>query len=160
MSDNGWLRIYLQDHAATADAARSLLERAAQSHGRAEVRVCLEDVLARIDEDRAALDATLRAVGVERSRVETATARLGERSGRVKLNGSVTGRSPLSDIVEIESLTLALTAVALGWTTLVEVAAADPRLEEAAMREGLRRALDQRRRLEVLRLHCVRMVLG
>ncbi len=160
MSDDGWLRTYLQDHATAAAAARSLLERSARCHGRAEVRACLEDILARMDEGQVALDATMRAVGAEPSRVKSPTARLGECSGRMKVSRSVTGRSPLPDIVEIESLTLALTAVALGWTTLVEVAAADPRLEEAAMREGLRRALDQRRRLEVLRLHCVRMVLG
>ncbi len=159
MSDDGWLRNYLQDHATAAVAARSLLARSARCHGRAEVRACLEDILARMDEGGVALDATMRAVGAEPSRVRSSIAWLDERAGRVKLNGSGTGRSTQSDIVEIESLTLALTAVALGWTTLVEVGATDPRLDEEAMRKGLRRTLDQRRRLEVLRLHCVRMAL-
>ncbi len=156
MTDDGWLAIYLQDHSAAAAATVSLLQRSVREHSRAEVRASLSDVATAFVADRDVLDEVMDSLEEPLSRTKTAAAWLGERAGRLKLNGRLNGRSPLSDVVELEGITLALTAVALGWTTLLELSLEDRRLDEERLRTVLRRCLDQRRRVEVLRLHCVR----
>ncbi len=156
MTEDGWLAIYLQDHSAATAATVSLLQRSAREQSRAEVRASLSDVAASFVADREVLDDVMDSLEVPVSRTKTAAAWLGEQAGRLKLNGRLAGRAPLSDVVELEGITLALTAVALGWTTLLELSLQDRRLNEEALRTVLRRCLDQRRRVEVLRLHCVR----
>jgi len=156
MADERLVRIYLQDHAAAMTATGALLRRAAHDVTRAEVRSILRDIADRFDSDRGALAEVMRAIEVAPSTVKNAAAWVGERAGRLKTNGRLTSRSPLSDIVELEALTLALTSTALGWTTLIELSTHDRRLDEEMLRATLRRTLDERRRVEVLRLHCVR----
>ena len=74
----------------------------------------------------------------------------GEQLGRLKPNGFLAQRSPLTDVVELEALTMAVTGKLSLWETLdalgPEVTLTDPD-ELGRLRD---RALDQRERLEQL----------
>ena len=50
------------------------------------------------------LGAVLRALEVEPSRLKIGLARAAERASRLKLNGRVLGYSPLSRVIELETL--------------------------------------------------------
>jgi hypothetical protein len=71
----------------------------------------------------------------------------GEQLGRLKPNGFLTQRSPLTDVIELEALSMAVTGKLRLWETLEavgpEITLTDPD-ELARLRE---RALDQRERL-------------
>ncbi len=54
--------------------------------------------------------------------------RIGERFARLKPNGRLVRRSPLSDLIEVEGLLDAVRAKAAGWQALLAVD--DPRLDE------------------------------
>ena len=45
--------------------------------------------------------------------------RLGERLGRLKPNGGLVGRMPLSDLIEVEAMSDAVQAKFAGWRALV-----------------------------------------
>ena len=55
---------------------------------------------------------------------------LGEKAGRLKLNGRLFEYSPLSRVVELESLTLAGTARQLLWRSLAVAALTDQRIAD------------------------------
>jgi hypothetical protein len=56
------------------------------------------------------------AVPVQRLKVYTGW--LAEKLGRLKLNGRITGRSPLSLVLELEGLRMAVEGKAAGWQAL------------------------------------------
>jgi hypothetical protein len=74
----------------------------------------------------------------------------GEKVARLKPNERVTKRSPLSDVLELEALVLAVQGKALGWRMLLEVQ--DRRIDRQLLDELLMRAVNQRDELEELRL--------
>lgn len=79
-----------------------------------------------------------------------------EKLGRFKLNGQVVGRSPLSDLVELEALRLGVAGKAAGWRALRDLAAEDPRLDQGQLDGLLGRARAQEDLLEDLRRDAVR----
>jgi len=83
---------------------------------------------------------------------KTTAAWLGERAGRLKPNGRLRTRSPLSSLEELELLRLGVEGKAAGWRTLRELAAADPRLSAAWLDELLDRARTQADQLEEFRV--------
>jgi hypothetical protein len=83
----------------------------------------------------------------------------GEKAGRLKLNGHLMTRSPLSDLEETEILRLGVNGKAAGWRTLRTLAEQDSRLDADRLDELLARADDQLNRLETLRVSTVERVL-
>ncbi|MGH2922663.1 MAG: hypothetical protein ACRDKH_01355, partial [Solirubrobacterales bacterium] len=83
--------------------------------------------------------------------VKQSSAWVGEKLGRLKLNGRLTGYSPLSRLLEIEGLILGVSGKLELWRSLRAVEGSEPRLKELNLRQLERRAEDQRNRLE--RLH-------
>ena len=74
-----------------------------------------------------------------------------EKAGRLKLNGQLTGYSPLSRVVELEGLLTGITGKWGLWVALLQIAPEEPRLD-AALLERLRdRAEAQRATVEELR---------
>ncbi len=119
MAADKLLRIYLQDHhaAAAAGVARARSLAAAESStpdGRALDRVATE-----IAEDRASLERIMAALGIGANRAKELGAKLGERVGLLKRNGSVVRRSPLTSVVELEAMTMAVRGKRAGWTSLL-----------------------------------------
>lgn len=149
---NALLGIYLNDHLAGAVAGTGLAGRlAAAERGKPG-----GDVLARlageIDEDRAALLDMMAALGVPVRRYKTVAAWVAERVGRLKPNGHLVSRSPLSRVVELEALRLGVEGKAAGWRTLRVRADHDPRLDAARLDALIARAGRQIDDLERLRV--------
>ena len=72
--------------------------------------------------------------------------------GRLKPNGRLLSRSPLTDVLELEALRDAVAGKSAGWQVLRAVADSDPRLDTVLLDELYERAERQRGELEVLHL--------
>ncbi|HEU4700837.1 MAG TPA: hypothetical protein VFS37_00030 [Conexibacter sp.] len=122
------LRIYLQDHLASATGAVELARRAHGSNRGSEFGPGLAAVHELLTDDRAALLDAMRRLGVDPDRLKVCAAWAAEKAGRLKLNGSVRSYSPLSRVVELEGLGLLLLGQRRLWETLDRVLAGDPRM--------------------------------
>ena len=91
------------------------------------------------------------ALGVSQDYVKVAGGWLGEKLGRLKLNGRLFSRSPLSYLVELEALRLGIDGKAAGWQTLRILADHDDRLDQAHLDELTARAKAQKAAVDELR---------
>jgi hypothetical protein len=143
------LAIYLRNHEAAAQAGRELFRRTAASQRDRPYAGELAELSTEIEQDLESLQAIMRAVGVSPDRLQGLLFQLTERVGRLKPNGRLLGRAPLSDLIEIEGLLDAVRAKAAGWQALSAVPAPD--WSEAADTQVLyERALDQAERLNAI----------
>jgi hypothetical protein len=157
-ADQKHLSIYLNDHLAGATVGRNLAKRTLSSNRDTQFEPFLERLAGEIDEDRETLVEIMRALGVREDRVKKAAAFAGERAGRLKLNGSLFGYSPLSRLVELEGLTLGVTGKLGMWRALRQLD--DPRLERFDLVALEARAEAQRDGLEEQRLEAARIALA
>lgn len=148
--DRNALSIYLNDHLAGATAGVELARRAATSGTRH--RAALAELAAEIAEDRQALKRIMRSLAVPTHRLKRLGAWLGEKIGRLKFNGRVLRRSPVSDVLELEALRIAVEGKAAGWRLLRRLAEADDRLDGDLLDDLLSRVAGQIERLEDLRI--------
>ena len=144
------LATYLNDHMAASTAAVELARRTASSNRGTAYGETLEALKREIEDDRRALGQIMHRAGVGLDRAKSAAAWTGEKLGRLKLNGQLTGYSPLSRLEELEILELGVTGKLLLWQTLLETKAAG--VSEGELEELSERARSQRERLERLRL--------
>jgi len=145
------ISIYLNDHLAGATAGTALAQRATRGQEGVD-QATLQRLAGEINADRRALLEIMAQLGVPVRHYKTAAAWLGERAGRMKPNGRLRTRSPLSNLEELELLRLGVEGKAAGWRTLRELAARDRRLSVSRLDELLARARDQADQLEHLRV--------
>ena len=112
------LSIYLRNHEAAAKAGYDLIRRAATGQRQRPHAGELDALAAEDGEDLAALHHLMRRLGVPPDPLLSATARIGERLGRLKPNGHLLRRAPLSDLVEVEGVLNVLQLKASGWRAL------------------------------------------
>ncbi len=158
--DDKLLTSYLNDHLAGATAGRDLFRRAAKSHQGDELGGQLSDLAQEVDDDRKVLIDTMTTLGIRRNPASVVLGVTAERLGRLKPNGFVIRRSPLSDVVELEGMRLAVAAKLAGWEMLLAVAAEDTRLDRTALEDSVRRANDQLERVRTLHLQVAAQQLG
>jgi hypothetical protein len=139
------LRIYLQNHEAAARAGFDLSRRAARNQRDQAQGPILSDLCVAIQEDRERLKTIMRAVPVGSNPLLGLVLQVGERVGRLKPNGRIVRRSPLSDLIEIEALIDAVSAKRAGWYALAAAPLAAPEASQVA--ELIDRADDQLERL-------------
>lgn len=151
LANTSLLGIYLNDHLAGSTAGLSLIERTAQAHQGTPAGPPLAKLAKEIAEDRTALLEFMSALEVDIARYKLVGAWVAERAGRLKLNGRLLSRSPLSSVVELEAMLLGVEGKAAGWRTLRALADSDPRLESARLDQLIARAKAQSRTLEKLR---------
>ena len=84
----------------------------------------------------------------------------GERAGRLKFNGRLVARSPLSDLEETEMLRLGVDGKAAGWRTLRALAERDGRLDADRLDDLLARADRQSSEIESLRVSTAERLLA
>jgi hypothetical protein len=157
---NRRLAIYLNDHLAGSVVGTELAKRALRENRGSSFGEFLEWLLGQILEDRATLEHLMGELGVSESRLKRALALALERVGRLKLNGQLTGYSPLSRLVELEGLVLGVTGKRALWIALQGIAETEPRLHRFDFDELRRRAEEQLAGLERLRLEAARLALG
>lgn len=90
--------------------------------------------------------------GTSPSLLKDLPAKAAEKGGQLKPNRRFAERSPLSDLVELEALTLAVTGKKLGFKSLLDIG--DPRLPRPSLEKLVERAEEHGRELETLRLKC------
>lgn len=111
------LRIYLQDHHAASAGGVALASRAlGPDHPLAK----------QIARDRQTLDRVMRQLSIAPSATKVGMVRIAERIGRLKLNGALLKRSPLSSVIELETLVVGVRGKEALWTALQK---ADVRLD-------------------------------
>ncbi|TDD98182.1 hypothetical protein [Actinomadura rubrisoli] len=154
-STREFLGIYLNDHLAGAAGGVELARRLARAHRGSDDAERLTRLAADIAADRGALLSILRSLGIPVRRYKSAAARAAEKAGRLKFNGRLLSRSPLSDLVELEALRVAVEGKAAGWRTLLDVADQEPELDAGRLRTLLARADAQVTVLEELRIAAV-----
>ncbi|WP_433336715.1 hypothetical protein [Spirillospora sp. CA-294931] len=145
----GLLGIYLNDHLAGATGGLELTRRAAASHP------ALKPFVSELREDREALLDMMAALEVPVRRYKVYAAWAAEKAGRLKFNGRVVRRSPLSELLELEMLRLGVEGKIAGWLTLRELAVHDDRLDAGRLDELIAGARRQSSTLEKLRLRTV-----
>jgi hypothetical protein len=93
-----------------------------------------------VAEDRAALLEIMKSLGFPIRRHKTLAAWIAQRLGRLKSNGLVTHRSPMSTLLELEMLRLAVEGKAAGCRTLGKLTDLADGGESARLEELLSRA--------------------
>ncbi len=138
------LAIYLRNHEAAARGGADLFARAARAQSPRPWGGELRTVSVDVREDLRSLRRLMRGWDVSPDPWSTFAVRLGERVGRLKPNGRVVRRSPLSDLVEVEAGLDAVHAKAAGWAVLRVAGTPAPAVD---LDELARRAADQLDRL-------------
>ena len=159
-SEVSMLGIYLNDHLAGATAGTELAHRTARSHRNGKNGATLGRLAAEIAQDRAALLDIITALGIKVRRYKVGAAWIGEKAGRLKFNGHLFARSPLSNLEELEMLRLGVEGKAAGWRTLRTLADTGTRLDPARLDELIARARRQADLLEDLRVGAAKQVTG
>ncbi|WP_242887892.1 hypothetical protein [Actinomadura litoris] len=145
------LGIYLNDHLAAAAGGVGLARRLARGRRGSDDADRLRRLADDIAADRGALLGIFKALGLPIRRYKSLAVWSAEKAGRLKLNGSLLQRSPLSDVVELEALTLAVHGKQAGWRSLLAVAEQEPALDTEHLRKLQARADEQLAVLEPLR---------
>jgi len=141
------LAVHLQNHWVAATGGVDFAHRVAQSHRGTPVGVDLEAVHTEVREDRDSLRAIMEQLDVRPGVVLPLAARVAERVGRLKPNGHLVRRSPVSDVMELEIFRGAVTAKGAGWETLLVLAEDDERLPAEQLRTLADRARAQEQTL-------------
>jgi hypothetical protein len=115
---------------------------------------------AEVAQDRAALEDIMDALGIPVRSYKVYAAWIGEKAARLKLNGYLLARSPLSGLEELEMLRLGVEGKAAGWRTLRVLAETDTRLDAGRLDELISRARRQADLLEELRVRTAGQVIG
>lgn len=145
----------MNDHLAGAIAGTELARRLVRTEGEWAGNGRLE----RLAEEIAADRDTLREIMATLNQPERPfVVQLGwglEKLARLKRNGRTVRRSPLSRIIELESMRLAVEGKIAGWRALRARAAVDPRLDANRLDELISNGRSQVTRLERLRARAV-----
>jgi hypothetical protein len=150
------LHIYLQDHLAGATFGCELVEHCRRNNERSEFGAPLAQLAGEIAADRQTLTALMREVGVERSTVKVSAAWLSEKGRRLKPNGRLFSYTPLTRVVELESLAIGIAGKRALWRTLEHVASERSELEGYDFAALAKRAEEQLHTVERLRLQAAR----
>ena len=152
MLDRSLLPAFLGDHLALSTAAAELARRAAGTPTQAFLDGPLAGLAGELAADRLAVLRVHEVLGIRPDRLKDRGAWLGEKLGRLKLNGRLTSSSPLSAVTELQGLAALCGFMAGFWAGVQAVASDDPRLAEldaagraAAMherRDALARRID------------------
>ncbi len=144
------LGIYLNDHLAGSAGGVALAQRLRDSHGETAAAADLAWLAEQVAEDRATLIKLMEQLGIPRTKYKEPAAWLAEKVGRLKPNGHLLSRSPLSSVVELEAMRLGVEGKAAGWRSLRTLAEKDSRLDQDLIGNLQVRAREQAERLEHL----------
>lgn len=153
------LGIYLNDHLAGSTVGLELAKRARGQNRNSAYGDFLDTLAEEIEEDRETLKGIMDDLGIRKDPAKVAAGWIGEKAGRLKLNGQLTGYSPLSRLVELEGLALGVTGKLALWKAL-RLADTEPALDGPALERLIERAERQQRGLEERRLTAAREALG
>ena len=111
---------------------------------------------AEIEDDRLTLQAIVAQLGFRESKAKGAVAWFGDKVGRLKLNGQLRGYSPLSRVLELETLSVGIAGKLALWQSLQSVPHLGARLPGCDLDQLEERARRQRAEVEKHRLEAAR----
>lgn len=118
--DRGLFGLYLSDHFTGATAGLERMELMTRSYRDTPFHAELAEVTEQLRGERELYRDLLDRLGVPLRRHRQAAAWVGEKAGRLKLNGRVIHRSPMSPVLEAELMRSAVVGKIGGWQTLRE----------------------------------------
>jgi hypothetical protein len=145
------LRIYLNDHLAATAGAIGLADRSLSSNPAGALGEVLRGIAEDLRDDRRALQRLLTDLGLRENRLKQVGVTVGERVGRGKLNGQLSGYSDLSRVFELEGLLAISTLQERVWGALQHAGGDDPRVAALAPLDRAERWA--RRRAELAEHH-------
>jgi hypothetical protein len=151
---------YLNDHLAGATADVELARRLAKSQQGSDNGETLSELADAIAKDRDELLEIMADFDVPIRRYKVITAWIAEKGGRLKLNGRLLNRSPLSTLVELEVLRLGVEGKAAMWRTLRAVTGSDGEPQTSRLDRLAANARRQSDTLEDLRMRTAASVFG
>lgn len=154
------LGIYLNDHLGGATSGLELFRRAAAAQRGTAAAADLERLTADVAQDRESLRQLMVRLGVPQQRLKVVGGWVMEKAARLKANGRLLRRSPLSSLIELEALLLGVQGKGAGFTALREVAHRYPPLDVAELDRLVQRAAHQAEVLERLHLQAAAEVLS
>jgi len=146
------LGIYLNDHLTGASVGVELARRSAKGQLGAHRRTELSRLAEEVEEDRGSLVRLMKSLGVPVQKHRIAAGWAVEKLGRLKPNGTWVHRSPLSDVIELESLRLGVEGKLCLWRLLRQLADKDTRISVVDLDDLEQRAAAQIETLETMRL--------
>ncbi|MFE4258160.1 hypothetical protein [Streptomyces sp. NPDC056883] len=149
------LGIYLNDHLAGAGAGIALLKRTSRAHRDTDAGRRLAALAEEVAEDRNSLREIMMALDIPAKDLRMLLGMAVAQAGRLKPNGRLLSRSPLSDVLELEAIRLGVEGKKELWRALHTLARSDPALDTEAISRLLARAERQADTLETLRLTAV-----
>lgn len=154
--DERLLRIYLNDELFLGTAGRELAKRSLRANQGTELGGFLDRLVREVAEDVATLERLMQRLGIPRSQVKRTFAIVGERVGRLKLNGRIRSYSPLSRLWELEALALGIDGKRLLWQNLRDATDAPTRAPEIDLAALIEHAERQRAEIEPFRADAAR----
>lgn len=145
------LAVYLNDHLTGATGGDELARRLRNSFRDAPGEQTMAQIADEIAEDRATLLTLMRRLDVKVNRINPLLGWLGEKLGRIKFNGQLLRRSPLSTLIELEAMRLGVEGKAAAWRTLHSICDHETALHPNEMQQLIDRAERQITELESLR---------
>jgi hypothetical protein len=146
-----FVRIYLQDHHAGSTTGLELARRIRGSNKGNDYGVAMAKIVDDIAADQKSLESIMDDLGFGTDTIKDLGAWALEKVGRLKLNGQITGYSPLSRLVELEGLLTGITGKIGLWAALLQIAPEEPRLDVARLERLRERGESQRATVEELR---------
>ena len=150
----------MQDHLAGSTAGLELARRTRGANEGTEYGPPLAKIADEIEADRRQLQGIMEDLDFGGDAIKNAAAWGLERVGRLKMNGQLTGYSPLSRLVELEGLLTGITGKRALWVSLLQVAPSEPRLDADRLERLRDRADAQRATVEELREKAAREAFG
>ena len=154
------LSIYLNDHRAGSVAGVELAKRTLGNNRGTEYEAFLERLLADIQEDQATLERIIERSNLPKSPVKPGLAWASEKVGRLKLNGALTGYSPLSRLIELEGLRLGIEGKRCLWRSLRAARPAEAAVSNEELDDLIARAEAQIEAVEEHRVKAAQTALG
>ncbi|QGJ71077.1 Hypothetical protein PBC10988_27800 [Planctomycetales bacterium 10988] len=150
MIDQRHLAVYLDDHNALMTAEKELLERTRGENPQPPLGPFLSDCRMAVQEQQNIIQQLLTRLGESPNLIKQGAAWMAEKVGRFKPNASLLEYSPLSRVLELETLFLAAQERGLCWQTLSHVLHDEVEFSQFTFRDYEQQAIQQ---AETLKSH-------
>ena len=154
------LAVYCNDHIASAAGGIELVTRMIGAHRGSPHEDGLRQLLDELRQEKSDLTAATKALGLPVRQYKQLAVWVAEKASRLKLNGHLLSRSPLSDLVEFEFLASAVRGKRSGFETLRIAAEVDSRIDAVLLDSLIEQANRQYRWLTDVRREVAAEVFG
>jgi hypothetical protein len=149
------LNIYLNDHYLAANSGVALADRIAKALATTTFGDELARLAQEIRNDLSSLVDVMKQLGVPPQRWRAPLGIAAERLSRLKLNGHLFTRSPLSSVVELEGLLAGVEAKRCGWQTIRQIVESDGQTSKENLDALIEGSLKQTETLRLVRAWAV-----